>query len=222
MTRRWFRFYSDALHNRKVRKLPDDLFRAWVNLLCIASRNGGVLPEMEEVADDLRVTVNDAVTVTKALQNLGFINAVTNQHGTVLKIHDWEEMQYISDTSTERVRRYRKRKGNVSCSVSETPHRQSKKKEKIPKRKSSIPDDWQAEPKHVQAATKKGLALDDAHREAEKFKLWHLQNGSKYADWDAAWRSWLIRAIEFNPKLAEGQSRKQRHHLADVPGFGFG
>lgn len=222
MTKTWFRFYTETLHDPKVRKLPDDLFRAWINLLCVAAKNGGALPEMEEVADELRLTVTDALTVTEALQNLGFINAVTNQHATTFKMNGWEKRQYVSDTSAERMRRYRQRKRDVTGDVTVTPQRQSKKKEKIPKRKSFIPDDWQAEPKHIQAATEKGLALDDAHREAEKFKNWQQQNGSKFADWDAAWRNWLVKAIEFNPKLAEGQNRKSRHHLADVQGFGFG
>jgi len=36
----WFRFYNDALDNPKVQLLPSDLFKTWVNLLCIASRFG--------------------------------------------------------------------------------------------------------------------------------------------------------------------------------------
>ena len=36
---KWFRFYHDAIDDPKVQRLPGDVFKFWVNLLCLASRS---------------------------------------------------------------------------------------------------------------------------------------------------------------------------------------
>ena len=45
---RWFRMYEEILDDPKVQKLPDDLFKAWVNVLALSSRNGGKLGNRSE------------------------------------------------------------------------------------------------------------------------------------------------------------------------------
>lgn len=75
---------------------------------------------MPEIAFRLRVSECDAATAIDALCEAKLIDI--NTRGRYI-MHDWEEHQYVSDNSTERVRKHRaKRSGNVS----ETPPEQNR------------------------------------------------------------------------------------------------
>jgi hypothetical protein len=43
----WLRLYIEVLNDPKVQNLSDRLLRAWLNLLCVAPKYRGVLPEIE-------------------------------------------------------------------------------------------------------------------------------------------------------------------------------
>lgn len=115
---RWFRMHDEILDDPKVQKLPAEDFRAWVNLLCLASKNGGVLPDVDDIAFALRRSPNDTLTLVERLLNATLIDKRSGgPNGFHYAPHGWEERQYKSDTSTERVKRFRQR----SKTVSETP-----------------------------------------------------------------------------------------------------
>ena len=52
---RWLRINEDCIDNPKILKLPEALRWQWVALLCVASKNDGVLPPLDDVALCLRV-----------------------------------------------------------------------------------------------------------------------------------------------------------------------
>jgi hypothetical protein len=54
---KWFRFYSEALHDPKVQQLRPELFKFWVNCLCLANEqpDRGTLPTVAEIAFILRM-----------------------------------------------------------------------------------------------------------------------------------------------------------------------
>jgi hypothetical protein len=56
----WFRYYVEALNDPKVQRLAPDLFRTWVNLLCIAREHDGNLPVIGELAFKLRMDEEEA------------------------------------------------------------------------------------------------------------------------------------------------------------------
>lgn len=58
---------------------------------------------------------------------------------------------------------------------------------------TELPDKWRA------WTAKECPALDPA-REFEKFRNDHVAKGSLMAKWDAAWRTWCLRAVEFTAK----------------------
>ena len=104
---RWFRLYSDVLDDPKVQRLPPELFKAWVNLLCLASRNEGTLPPLEDIAFALRMSHDVTVTVTAELVTRGLLDDCDG-----LSPHNWAERQFKSDTpesAAERKRAQRKR-----------------------------------------------------------------------------------------------------------------
>lgn len=117
---RWFRFYGEALNDHKVQTLSPDLFKTWVNLLCAASLNEGVLPPAERLSFELRVSAHEMQTRLDELILLGLLDIRADKR---LEPHNWEKRQWKSDDSKDRVRRHRstKRHGNDDVTVTVTP-----------------------------------------------------------------------------------------------------
>ena len=114
---RWFRIYDDVLDNPKVQKLSDAAFRAWINLMCIASKNAGLLEDnIENISFSLRKSKQKTRDLLQILQSAGLLDIVESGW----KPHNWDKRQYRSDVSTDRVRRFRERHETVS----ETPPEQ--------------------------------------------------------------------------------------------------
>jgi hypothetical protein len=116
---RWFRFYDEVLNDPKVQLLPPEKFKIWVNLLCLASKNDGVLPALDAVTFALRVTRDDLVTTLDQFRDAGLLDLVEVRDAPMsYEPHNWKERQYISDTKdptgAERARRYRERHGRVT------------------------------------------------------------------------------------------------------------
>ena len=66
---------------------------------------------------------------------------------------------------------------------------ETKKKVTKVTRKTSIPEDWTPNEKCLAYAREHYPSMPISI-EAEKFRDYHLAKGSKYSNWDAAWRSW--------------------------------
>jgi len=117
----WFRLYHTVLDDPKVQRLPDRLFKAWINLLCLGSRQGGQLPGTEDVGFALRVGASEAAKILEALAAA----ALLDREDDAFRIHNWDRRQFVSDGSTERVKRYRqrsgKRDGNGEVTLHATP-----------------------------------------------------------------------------------------------------
>lgn len=105
---RWFRFYDEALDDPKVQRLSPHLFRAWVNLLCLASKAEGVLPSIADIAFRLRMSENDA---RAAVDDLILAELLDIGPDGRLCPHNWSGRQCASDTSKERTRKWREKKG---------------------------------------------------------------------------------------------------------------
>lgn len=133
---RWFRFYDAALDDPKVQRLDGDTFKAWVNLLCLASRNGGFLPSLADIAFALRVDGDGARTLVERLLDATLLDKVSGgADGYRYAPHSWQERQYKSDTSTDRVKRFRQRfsNGDETAPDTETEAETEKKKVTPPK-----------------------------------------------------------------------------------------
>lgn len=126
---RWFRFYDAALDDPKVQRLSGDLFKSWINLLCLASRNGGRLPDLPDVSFAMRISEAEVQSVIGKLSVAGLMDATEDGW----EPHNWAARQYKSDSSTERVREHRRNVPEtlpetlLLCSVSVNNEAQSKK-----------------------------------------------------------------------------------------------
>lgn len=97
--------YDDVLDDPKVQRLPPDLFKAWVNLLCLASRNDGVLPEIEDIAFALRMSQDVTRDMVVTLQDRGLIDDCDG-----LTPHNWSSRQFKSDSTEDARERKRKQR----------------------------------------------------------------------------------------------------------------
>lgn len=155
MAGRWFRFYDAALDDPKVQRLPDNAFRAWVNLMCLASRNDGKISKSyEDLSFSLRKSAGKTKELLTVLIEAGLVDEIENG----FEPHNWDVRQYKSDVSTDRVKRFRKRCETVSETPPDTEQIQSRteQKESTPPRKraskpplaepESFAEFWQAYP----------------------------------------------------------------------------
>lgn len=122
---RWFRFYTGVVDDPKAQMLAPDLFKHWVNVLCIAAENDGELPALSAVAFKLRLAEPKAAAVLAKLCGFGLLDKTEKG----FKPHNWDSRQYKSDrdeTAAERSKRYRDakrdRNGSVTRDATQSSH----------------------------------------------------------------------------------------------------
>lgn len=103
---RWFRFYDDVINDPKVLKLPEGVRWSWVAILCIASKNSGVLPTIQDTAFLLRMNLKKATAIIEALVAAGLLDKTEDSFAP----HNWGGRQFLSDGSADRVRRHREKR----------------------------------------------------------------------------------------------------------------
>ena len=75
--------------------------------------------------------------------------------------------------------------------------------------------DWTPGPSGAAYAKQKGLTREQTIAEWEKFSDYHLQHGSKFIAWDAAWRTWVRRALEYASKRQPVQQPSEARSLTE-------
>jgi len=121
MSLQWFRFYHEVLDDPKVQSLSPEDFKFWVNMLCLACRRNGKIPNLKDISFGLRITTDACQTVLERLSNAGLLDRANGgADGYHYAVHGWNKRQYKSDTSTERVKRFRKRFRNDAVTAYET------------------------------------------------------------------------------------------------------
>lgn len=216
----WFRFYHEALNDPKVQRLPGDEFKAWVNLLCLASQQAerGSLPTVEDCAFSLRCDVLAMADVMQRLANMGLLEREPGGYS----IHNWDGRQRVSDDVTKRVQKHRskvsedetlqgnedetlpKRFGNAldkNREETEEKDASASSRAKKPSRATATPETYTpSEIQYEWALTKFGLDRPRVDLETDKFLDHHRAHGSAMKNWDAAWQNWMRRAPEFAPR----------------------
>lgn len=109
----YFKLYNEVVADPKVQRLSDELFKAWINLLCICSSTNGQLPSINDIAFSLHIRLKKATRIVSALIEAGLFEDCQG----IVKPHHWNERQFKGSLSTERVKRCRER----SNETHETP-----------------------------------------------------------------------------------------------------
>jgi hypothetical protein len=116
----WFRMYSEFAGDPVIQSLAFEDQRHYVVLLCIKS--DGTLDKILSPQIRERVICRalglDPLSASEAKRRLIEVGLITKDWQPC----GWERRQFVSDSSTERVRKYRKSKetGNVTGNVTET------------------------------------------------------------------------------------------------------
>lgn len=199
---RWFRVYDDAINDPKILRLPEAGRWHWIAVLAIASKNDGSLPALDDIALMLRKSKQATTAILDMLKNAGLLDEAEDG----LTPHNWNGRQFKSDVSTERVKRFRNAKRNVS----ETPPDTEQKQKQILGADAPTPI---SKSKRASTAMPEGFALDDAMRKFagdrgfvgvnaermfERFSNHHRSKGSRFVDWPAAWRTWVGNQVQFD------------------------
>jgi len=116
----WFRFYSDAINDRKFRRIAFEtqqpvatVLGIWTIVLSIASESPvrGALLIGPLPANENDVSMAAGCNVSETFQKFCETGLVTQVDG-VWCVSAWDKRQYASDASSERVRAYRERAKN--------------------------------------------------------------------------------------------------------------
>lgn len=103
---KWFRFYHEAYKNPKIKRMRPELFKFWVQLLCVASDSPdrGTIESADHLACamGLRLPLVDRLTRELAASNLLVISA----SGSLTPYH-WSERQPDGDDAAKRKKNYR-------------------------------------------------------------------------------------------------------------------
>jgi hypothetical protein len=211
----WFKFHHDALNDPKVQRLPGDLFKAWINLLCLSSQQQirGTLPSPDDCAFALRMDILAMADVLNRLANAQLLDR--NDDGYV--IHGWQGRQYDKPSDApervnERVRKHRERKSNADVTPMKRPgnatdtdtERETDEilcadapKSKIKALPKPVPDDFEVTEKMYGWAEANGWSRKQADRDTEQFLDYHRGKDSRQVDWTATWRTWMRNTDRF-------------------------
>lgn len=226
MSERWLRLYENVVNDPKMQRLPAEVFKGLINLWCIASANGGVLPPIADIAFTLRTSEARVMALLDRLREA----ALLDDDGTDIRPHNWNSRQFKSDVSTERVKRYRERQrgasGNGDATLHETPpdtetdtetdtDTEKKSSLRSPKKATRLSPDWRPSPEDLEYARSQGMPDGVIGREAENYRDYWIAKpgaGGTKLDWPATWRTWIRKACErggFAPTAppANGASR---------------
>lgn len=110
----WFRMYSEARNDPKLESLPDDQFRVWFRLLCLASetKERGSLPEADYLLA-VNCAKGDEALLERTIASLVKLRIIA-QDDDVLFFRAFASRQYgkpsdAPDATSERKRRQRER-----------------------------------------------------------------------------------------------------------------
>lgn len=192
----WFRLYHEAIDDPKLKLLPFEDRWHYVALLCCKAQ--GILDNHNDqlcrrmVAAKMEVSASQLDDILQTLAGVQLIDIDT------LQPLAWDDRQYKSDNSTERVQRYRekqkkqelgtvKRDGNVTVTTQETDTDTDTEKRSKPK-----PERF-GTPTVDQVKTY--CRLRNNHVDAERFVDFYESKGwmvgkVKMKDWKASVRTW--------------------------------
>ena len=201
----WFRFYTEAIDDHKLRLLAFEDRWHFVALLCCKGQgilDGNMQFLHRSIAVKLGVQVRELEEIARRLSEVGLIDAET------LQPIAWNERQFLSDSSTERVRAYRnrmKRSRNVTVTAQDTDTDTDKDINTNTRRRFAPPSlqDVQAYCTERQNTVNPEHFID--HYTANGWKV----GKNPMKDWKAAVRTWeKNHATHQKP---DTRSRAQRH-----------
>lgn len=231
----WFRMYHEFATDPKVQMLSEVDQRRFVMVLCLKACNGDVALHNDEVAFQLRISESEWDDTKSRLLARNLIqpdNTPTN----------WDKRQYISDSSSERVKRHRE-KVKRDCNVTVTPPDTDTdtdteiKSDKRETRKTKVTSHATRGQRLEQYLEQNPTALSDMLQWTEQNTDWEWRGsrgindtfeqfrdywrgaaGAKgvKSDWPATWRNWCRREADRKPAQQRAAYSQQPSKLAAI------
>ena len=138
-----------------------------------------------------------------------------NAQKTQLTLCNYEEYQNIErpENADKNARKTQgeTHKRNKEEQVNKEEKKEEKKEEQLfplnpdpaPKKerpRTRIPKNWVPSDHNFADALDRKFSVEEINHEADRFRDYHLAKGQPYADWNAAWRTWLGNARKFAAK----------------------
>lgn len=120
MANQWFRLYAEFATDPKVQMMSEANQRRFIMVLCLRCSNDDVTLQDEEVAFQLRISIEEWATTKALFLSKGLLDESNTPAA-------WDKRQFVSDSSAERVRKHREAKKKASSNacngrnVTETP-----------------------------------------------------------------------------------------------------
>lgn len=203
--RPWFRFYTEAVTDRKIRRLKPAQRWVWVAVLAAARESPepgklymapGIPMTRRELADYAAVSEREVSASLVAMASLTMVTV----EGDLITVTNWKRRQFESDNVTERTRDHRERSKERSNDVrgntpeteteTETEEEQGGKPPTPPRRARQLPPDFTPNDANRRIAAERGVDLRSAF---EQFRDHHQAKGSTFKDWHLAFNTWLRR-----------------------------
>ncbi len=118
MANPWFRLYSEFAHDPKIQMLPEAMQRRYVMLMCLRCSETLETLHETEIAFQLRLSEAELIETKQLFISKNFIDKQWN-------LLNWDKRQFVSDSSTMRVRKHRNNKKQPSNDDETLQKRQS-------------------------------------------------------------------------------------------------
>lgn len=231
MANPWFRMYHEFATDPKVQMLSEADQRRYIMLLCLRCSNEGVTLQDEEVAFQLRIS-SDEFALTKAtLIEKGLIDEHCQPTNWDKRQFASDSSAERVRKHRRLKKQQQKQASNVTVTPPDTdtdtdtelktplesPQGEAKQKpleskppatQKPKKRKTRLPEDFKLTKGRGNAALSYWADHQrhdlDVRHQWDQFVTYHRAKGSTMLDWDAAWKTWYVRAMEFSRSSGPG------------------
>ncbi|MFA7185604.1 MAG: hypothetical protein WC082_11955 [Victivallales bacterium] len=147
-------------------------------------------------------------TIIEFLKKAGNLTIKTTNRFSIISIINWDIYQGRETQNDQQ---------NDQLPTSKRPHTITKEHKHNKRGATLAPDNFLISDKMREYAKTKGFT-GNLENLSEKFLNYHRAKGSKFSDWNAALRNWIIRELEFNPPpaAATDQPLNQGRSLEDI------
>jgi len=204
MANPWFRLYSEFAHDPKIQMLSEAMQRRYVMLLCLRCSETLETLHETEIAFQLRLDEAQLLETKQLFISKNFID----KHWKIL---NWDKRQFVSDSSTMRVRKYRDKKKQDSNDDETLPKRPSNvvdtdadtDKKQNSKRGSRLSQDFIFPKEWCDFLIEQRPELN-AQQTFDNFKdYWIASPKGTKLDWFATWRNWVRNTSAPKPNPAD-------------------
>lgn len=207
---RWFKLWCSAPSDDDIQALPPAIRWAWAAFGCYTKQHGSsgkviVRESNSSLAAEMGVPQNDMISVLKMFPHMD-IKSVENSHGTFsVTWYNWRKYQEDSTAAKRQESRRKKRREEKRGE-----EKRINNNEDIiipPKRKTKtvFPQQFLITDEMREWCRNQRITDPDDHVDA--FRDYHIAKGSRFTDWQAAFRTWIRNSIRFNSGL-QGQKNK--------------